>query len=79
MERTLLALWDGQEVEVHRPTGQIFRFPAHQAEAGGHEVFAVETNGRDEVWIFTGPVGSQRATRRVRYSQSGMYRGYSAL
>jgi len=41
MKRPLLAFWDGQEVEVHRPTGQVFRFPAHQAEAGGHQVFAV--------------------------------------
>jgi len=56
MERTLLAFWDEvrQEIEVRRPTGQVFRFPAHQAEAGNHEVFAVETNGKDEVWVLTG-------------------------
>ncbi len=79
MERSLLAFWDGQEVEVHRPTGQVFRFPAHQAEAGGHEVFAVGTNGEDEVWVLTGPRGSQRATRKVRFTQTGMYRGNSAI
>jgi hypothetical protein len=79
VERTLLAFWDGREVEVHRPTGQVFRFSARQAESGGHEVFAVGTNGKDEVWVLTGPRGSQRATRKARFSQTGMYRGNSAL
>ena len=81
MERTLLALWDEdrQEVEVRRPSGQTFRFPVRQAEAGNHEVFAIETNGKDEVWLFTGPRGPQRPTRRVRFTHTGIYRGHSAV
>lgn len=81
MERTLLVSWDDdrEEVEVRRPTGQVFRFSARQAVAGGHEVFAVQTNGKDEVWVFTGARGAQRATWKVRYTQTGTYRGTSPL
>ena len=78
MERTLLAFWDGQEVEVHRPTGQVFRFPAHQAEGGGPEVFGVQTDGND-VLVLTGAAGSRRPTWKARYTQTGTYRGTSAL
>jgi len=81
VQRTLLAFWDEdrQELEVRRPTGQIFRFPARQAQAGNHEVFAVQTNGTDEVWVLTGPRGARRPTRRVRFTQTGTYRGNSAI
>ena len=81
MERTLLAFWDEdcEEVEVRRPTGQSFRFPARQAVAGGHPVFAVQTNGKDEVWVFTGARGARRPSWKVRFTQTGTYRGTSAL
>jgi hypothetical protein len=81
MERTMLAFWDEDrhEVEVRRPTGQVFRFSARQAVAGGHEVFAVQTNGKDEVWVLTGASGARRPTWKVRYTQTGTYRGTSAL
>ena len=80
MERTLLAFWDDdrQELEVRRPTGQVFRFSARQAVAGGHEVFAVQTDGT-EVWVLTGTSGAQRPSWKVRFTQTGTYRGTSAL
>ena len=80
VQRMLTAFWDGdrQELEVRRPTGQVFRFPARQAVAGGHEVFGVQTDGND-VWVLTGASGSRRPTWKARYTQTGTYRGTSAL
>src|ERR1035437_3551851 len=80
MERMLTAFWDEcrQEVEVRRPPGQVFRFSARPALAGGHEVFGVQTDGND-VWVLTGASGSRRPTWKVRYTQTGTYRGTSAL
>jgi hypothetical protein len=80
MERMLTAFWDEdrQELEVRRPTGQVFRFSAWQAVAGGHEVFGVQTDGND-VLVLTGASGSRRPTWKARYTQTGTYRGTSAL
>ena len=80
MERMLTAFWDEdrQEVQVRRPTGQLFRFSARQAVAGGHEVFGVQVVGT-EIWVLTGASGSRRPTWKVRYTQTGTYRGTSAL
>ena len=80
MDRPLLAFWDEerQEVQVRRPTGQVFRFSARQAEAGGHVVFAVETSG-NEIWVLTGTRGARRPTWKVRFTQTGTYRGTSAF
>src|ERR1017187_9854313 len=81
MERMLTAFWDDdrQEVQVRRPgTGQVFRFSGRQAVAGGHEVFGVQTDGT-EVWVLTGASGSRRPTWKVRFTQTGTYRGASSL
>ena len=80
MERILTAFWDEdrQELEVRRPTGQVFRFSARQAVAGGHEVFGVQTDG-DLIIVLTGASGSRRPTWKVRFTQTGTYRGTSAL
>ena len=80
MERMLTAFWDEdrQEIHVRRPTGQEFTFSARQAVAGGHEVFGVQVNG-NEIWVLTGASGSRRPTWKVRYTQTGTYRGTSAL
>jgi hypothetical protein len=80
MQRMMTAFWDEdrQELEVRRPTGQVFRFSARQAVAGGHEVFGVQTDGTD-VWVLTGASGSRRPTWKVRFTQTGTYRGTSAL
>ena len=80
MERMMTAYWDEdrEEIEVRRPTGQVFRFSARQAVAGDHEVFGVQTDGND-VWVLTGAAGSRRPTWKARFTQTGMYRGSSAL
>jgi hypothetical protein len=80
MERLLTAFWDEdrKELEVRRPTGQVFRFSGRQAVAGGHEVFGVQVVGT-EIWVLTGASGSRRPTWKVRYTQTGTYRGTSAL
>ena len=80
MERMLTAFWDEdrQEIHVRRPNGQGFTFSARQAVAGGHEVFGVQTDG-DLIVVFTGASGSRRPTWKARYTQTGTYRGTSAL
>src|ERR1035437_2128193 len=80
MERIMTAYWDEdrEELEVRRPTGQVFRFSARQAVAGGHEVFGVQVID-NEIWVLTGAAGSRRPTWKVRYTQTGTYRGTSAL
>ena len=80
MERIMTAFWDEdrQEIQLRRPSGQVFRFSARQAVAGGHEVFGVQVVGT-EIWVLTGASGSRRPTWKVRYTQTGTYRGTSAL
>ena len=80
MERMMTAYWDEdrQEIHVRRPTGQEFTFSARQAVAGGHDVFGVQLDG-DDILVLTGASGSQRPSWKVRFSQTGMYRGTSSL
>ena len=80
MERMMTAFWDEdrEQLEVRRASGQVFRFAARQVVAGGHEVFGVQTDGND-VWVLTGAAGSRRPTWKVRFTQTGTYRGTSAL
>ena len=80
MERMMTAFWDDEreKLEVRRPTGQVFRFSARQALAGGHEVFGVQVID-NEIWVLTGAAGSRRPTWKARYTQTGTYRGTSAL
>ena len=80
MERIMTAFWDEyrQEIQLRRPSGQVFRFSTRQAVAGGHEVFGVQMDGND-VLVLTGASGSRRPTWKVRYTQTGTYRGTSAL
>ena len=80
MERMMTAYWDEdrEELVVRRPTGQVFTFAARQAVAGNHEVFGVQVVGT-EIWVLTGASGSRRPTWKVRYTQTGTYRGTSAL
>ena len=80
MERMLTAYWDEvrQEIHLRRPSGQGFSFSARHAVAGGHEVFGVQVVGTD-VLVLTGASGSRRPTWKARYTQTGTYRGTSAL
>ena len=80
MKRIMTAFWDEdrQEIQLRRPSGQVFRISTRQAVAGGHEVFGVQMDGND-VLVLTGASGSRRPTWKVRYTQTGTYRGTSAL
>ena len=80
MERIMTAYWDEdrEQLVVRRPTGQSFTFSARQVLAGGHEVFGVQVIGT-EIWVLTGAAGSRRPTWKVRFTQTGTYRGTSAL
>jgi hypothetical protein len=80
MERIMTAFWDEdrQEIQLRRPSGQVFRFSGRQAVAGGHEVFGVQVVGT-EILVLTGASGSRRPTWKARYTQTGTYRGTSAL
>jgi hypothetical protein len=80
MERIMTAFWDEdrQEIQLRRPTGQVFRFSGRLAVAGGHEVFGVQVVGT-EIWVLAGASGSRRPTWKARYTQTGTYRGTSAL
>jgi hypothetical protein len=80
MKPTLFAFYDDcrRELEVRRPSGQIFRFPTPQI--GTYQVFAIEAQAdRDEVVIYTGTHSARRPNRRFRYSATGMYRGSTAI
>src|ERR1017187_2239638 len=79
--------WNSRRKDSTHPWAEIRRHPRQagtlgrkilQAEAGGHEVFAVQING-NEVWVLTGASGSRRPTWKVRFTQTGTYRGTSAL
>jgi hypothetical protein len=80
MERIMTVFWDEdrQEIQLRRPSGQVFRFSGRQAVAGGHEVFGVQVVGT-EILVLTGASGSRRPTWKARYTQTGTYRGTSAL
>ena len=80
MERIMTAYWDEdcEQLVVRRGSGQSFTFAVRQALAGGHEVFGVQVVGT-EIWVLTGASGSRRPTWKVRYTQTGTYRGTSAL
>jgi hypothetical protein len=80
MERMLTAFWDEdrQQIQLRRSSGQVFIFSGRQAVAGNHEVFGVQVVGT-EIWVLTGASGSRRPTWKVRFTQTGTYRGTSAL
>src|ERR1039458_5060683 len=80
MERMLTAFWDEdrQEIQLRRPSGQVFRFSARQAVAGGHEVFGVQVVGT-EIWVLTGASGSRRPTWKAVHPDRHLSRHLGAL
>ena len=72
----LLGMWDEDEavLTIRRPNGQTFRVRNAAVKMGGHKVFGVETVGK-EVHVLTGPSPNRQPTRRVRFNDSGMYKG----
>ena len=79
MTRELLAMYNecDHELDIRRSNGQKLRRRVNQIPPG-HQVFTVQTSGND-IWIFTGPRGSRQPTRRLRFTDTGVYRGNSAF
>lgn len=76
----LLGLWDEEngELNIRRSNGQEYHVRNSAITAGSQKVFGVETVG-NEVHVLTGPRSNRHPTRRVRFNDSGTYKGSSAL
>jgi len=76
----LLGMWDECEevLTIRRPNGQTYRVRNSAITAGSHKVFGVETVGK-EVHVLTGPRGNRRPNRRVRFNDSGAYKGSNGI
>jgi hypothetical protein len=76
----LLGLWDEEksELTIRRPNGQQHRVKNSAITSGSHKVFGVETVGT-EVQVLTGPRGNRQPNRRVRFNDSGLYKGSTGL
>jgi hypothetical protein len=75
---TLLGMWNdaSEELTIRRPNGQTYRVNGAQITSGGHKVFGVKTVG-SEIHVLTGPKSNPQPNRRVKFSDSGTYKGNS--
>lgn len=73
-------MWDDNEavLTIRRPSGQSYKVRNAAITAGSHKVFGVETVGK-EVHVLTGPRTNRQPIRRVRFSDSGAYKGSNAV
>jgi len=73
-------MWDDAvgKLTIRRPNGQSYSVRGTEITSGGHRVFGVETVG-NEIHVLTGPKFNQQPTRRVKFSDSGMYKGNTGL
>jgi hypothetical protein len=76
----LLGLWDEEKgvLNIRRPNGQEYHVRNSAITAGSHKVFGVETVGK-EVHVLTGPRGNRQPNRRVRFNDSGAYKGSNGI
>jgi hypothetical protein len=76
----LLGLWDEEKsvLNIRRSNGQEYHVRNAAITAGSYKVFGVETVGT-EVHVLTGPRGNRQPNRRVRFSDSGVYKGSTGL
>jgi hypothetical protein len=76
----LLGLWDEEngQLNIRRSNGQEYHVRNSAITAGSQKVFGVETVG-NEVHVLTGPRGNRQPNRRVRFNDSGAYKGSTAL
>ena len=76
----LYGLWDNhsETLTITRANGQKYKVNGRQILSGSHKVFGVETIG-DQVHVLTGPTFNQGPNRRVKFDNSGSYKGSSAL
>ena len=80
MAGILIGLWDdaSQELRIRRRNGQERVIRHSSITAGSHKVFGVETVD-DEVHVLTGPHNNRQPTRRVMFSEVGVYRGIRGM
>jgi hypothetical protein len=76
----LLGLWDEEKgvLNIRRSNGQEYHVSNPAITSGSNKVFGVETVG-NEVHVLTGPRGNRQPNRRVRFNDSGAYKGSNAL
>jgi hypothetical protein len=76
----LLGMWNeaDQTLTIRRPNGQIYKVKGGQITVGGQKVFGVETVG-NEVHVLTAPSTNSRPDRRVKFGDSGSYKGSGRL
>ena len=72
----LLGNWDEHEgvLTIRRSNGQEYHVRNSAITAGSNKVFGVETVG-NEVHVLTGPRNNRQPNRRVRFNDSGAYKG----
>lgn len=80
MTRILVGLWDteAKELRIRRTNGQERKVRHSSITAGSHKVFGVETVD-DEIHVLTGPRTNRQPTRRVMFSDAGVYRGMKSM
>jgi hypothetical protein len=76
----LLGNWDehDQALNIQLPNGQQYHVNGTQILSGGHKVFGVVTVEK-EIHVLTGPKSNTQPNRRVKYSDSGVYKGSSSI
>jgi hypothetical protein len=76
----LLGLWNEstEKLTIRRSNGQQYHPSSTPILSGGHKVFGVETVG-NEIHVLTGPKANRQPNRRVRFNDSGAYKGSAAL
>jgi hypothetical protein len=76
----LLGQWNEAKgvLNITRANGQEYPVRNSAITAGSHKVFGVETVGK-EVHVLTGSRGNPRPSRRVRFNDSGGYKGSTGL
>jgi hypothetical protein len=76
----LLGRWEesSKTLVITRRSGQTYNVKNNSILAGGHVVYGVETVGK-EVHVLTGPRTNKKPNRRVKFSDSGGYKGSSGL
>jgi hypothetical protein len=76
---TLLGMWDegSKTLTIRRPNGQTYKVPGTSITQGGHRVGVVTVG--NEVHVLTAPGTNQRPSRRVKFTDSGMYKGSTGI
>lgn len=76
----LTGCWEenSETLVITRANGQTRKVKNRAITSGSHKVFGVETVGR-EIHVLTGPKSNRRPNRRVKFNDSGVYKGSSRL